>query len=362
MLHLEASVHLEEVELVADEEALDRAGGGVADRAGELECVAAEPVGEADVHRRRGRLLDELLVPPLHGAVASAELDQIAVGVAEHLDLDVSRVLEVPLHVDRAVPEEPVARRRAPRRAPPPAPPRRTATRKPIPPPPPEALTATGYPTSPATSSAAVDALDGPAAAGDDGHAELGREPARARLLAHRLDRLRRGADEDDAPRPRSGGRTRRSRRGSRTRDGARRTPSSAARGQHRVDVEVALGGGRRPDRDRLVGETDVNGVPVGLRVDGDGRDLELAQGAENADRDLTPVRDEDLAEHGLGELEHRVVLGDRVADRDDDAGHRRPPSPPRRGSRASSTRGSRPRRRPPPHRPRRRVSSRHCR
>ena len=50
-------------------------------------------------------------------------------------------------------------------------------------------------------------------------------------------------------------------------------------RGQHRVDVEVALRGGRRPDRDRLVGETDVSGLPVGLRVDGDGRDAELGAG-----------------------------------------------------------------------------------
>ena len=81
----------------------------VADRAGELECVAAEPVGEAGVHRRRGRLLDELLVAPLHGAVALAELDQVAVRVAEHLDLDVSRIGEVPLDVHRAVAEEPVA-------------------------------------------------------------------------------------------------------------------------------------------------------------------------------------------------------------------------------------------------------------
>ena len=163
------------------------------------------------------------------------------------------------------------------------------------------------------------DALDSPAAAGDDGHAELGREPARARLLAHRLDRLRRGADEDD-PRVRAAA-GERGVLGEEAVPGMERVaPRLPARGQHRVDVEVALRGGRRPDRDRLVGETDVNGVPVGLRVDGDRRDLELAQGAENADCDLTAVGDEDLAEHGLGELEHRVVLGDGVADRNDDA------------------------------------------
>ena len=51
--------------------------------------------------RGRGRLLEELLVPPLNRAVALAEMNDVAVGVGEHLHLDVPRIFQVPLHVDR---------------------------------------------------------------------------------------------------------------------------------------------------------------------------------------------------------------------------------------------------------------------
>ena len=50
-------------------------------------------------------LLDQLLVPPLHGAVAFPEVDDVAVLVGEDLHFDVPRVLDVLLHVDVAVAE-----------------------------------------------------------------------------------------------------------------------------------------------------------------------------------------------------------------------------------------------------------------
>jgi hypothetical protein len=52
-----------------------------------------------------GAFLDHLLVAPLHGAVALAQVDGVAVLVGQHLDLDVARVLEVFLHVHRRVVE-----------------------------------------------------------------------------------------------------------------------------------------------------------------------------------------------------------------------------------------------------------------
>ena len=54
--------------------------------------------------------------------------------------------------------------------------------------------------------------------------------------------------------------------------------------------------GERRPDVDGPVGEPDVQRVAVGGRVHGDGLDPELAAGADDADRDLAAVGDQDAA------------------------------------------------------------------
>ena len=51
-------------------------------------------------HRRGGRLLDDLLVAPLDRAVALAEVDDVAVAVADDLHLDVPAALQVFLDVE----------------------------------------------------------------------------------------------------------------------------------------------------------------------------------------------------------------------------------------------------------------------
>src|SRR5207244_6686067 len=58
-----------------------------------------------------GRLFDQLLVPPLHGAIALAEVDAVSVRVADELDLRVPRGLQVALDVDGAVLEDGLGRR-----------------------------------------------------------------------------------------------------------------------------------------------------------------------------------------------------------------------------------------------------------
>jgi hypothetical protein len=63
--------------------------------------------------------------------------------------------------------------------------------------------------------------------------------------------------------------------------------------------VQVALGRRAGADEVRLVRAADVQCRAVGLGVDGDRADLELAKRAEDADRDLAPVRDEDLGKEG---------------------------------------------------------------
>jgi hypothetical protein len=106
VLHLDPGVHLEEEVLpVPREEALDRAGGAVAHRAGGIDGDLPDARSESVVDRRGGGLLDDLLVSPLDRAVALAEVDHVVVSVRQHLHLDVPGVLEVALDVHDRVGE-----------------------------------------------------------------------------------------------------------------------------------------------------------------------------------------------------------------------------------------------------------------
>ena len=97
MLDLQARVHLDEVpgrvggELAALDQELDRAGALVGHRLGAGDGGSGDPGAQLRRHARRGGLLDHLLVAPLQRAVALEEMHDIAVGVAEHLHLDVAR-------------------------------------------------------------------------------------------------------------------------------------------------------------------------------------------------------------------------------------------------------------------------------
>ena len=62
--------------------------------------------------------------------------------------------------------------------------------------------------------------------------------------------------------------------------------------------VEVALGRRRTAEQEGLVRVRNVPRRAVGLRVDRDRPDPELAQRPEDANRDLAAVRHENLAEH----------------------------------------------------------------
>ena len=81
-------------------------------------------------------------------------------------------------------------------------------------------------------------------------------------------------------------------------------------RAQHGRDAEVAVGAARRADADVFVGEPHVQGVLVGLRIDRDGLDAELAAGADHPQGDLAAVGDEDFLEHaGLRGLDREEPL-----------------------------------------------------
>ena len=145
VLDLQARVRLEEVEVPARvHQELERAGVGVLHGARGVDDGRAELAALLLGERQRRRLFDELLVAALDRALALAEVHDVAVLVAEHLDLDVARRLDVLLEVDVADAERGfgLARRgleRLPR-----ARPALRTTRMPRPPPPATALMITG--------------------------------------------------------------------------------------------------------------------------------------------------------------------------------------------------------------------------
>src|SRR2546422_1025205 len=106
MLHLDAGVHLHEVEVAAlVEEKLDGPDVVVADLLHRLDGDAAHPLPQLVVQRRRGALFQHLLVPALDRARALAQMDDVAVLVRDDLDLDVARPLHVALDVHVSIAE-----------------------------------------------------------------------------------------------------------------------------------------------------------------------------------------------------------------------------------------------------------------
>ena len=196
--------------------------------------------------------------------------------VGEDLHLDVARVGQVALEVDGRVGEELLALARGALEGRPAARPRQRDA---------EALAAAAArrldrdrdsrcPSS-AILRAASTVVHRLGRARDDRHAGGLHQLARPRLGAHRVDRARRRADEDDP--------------GLLAGAGERRVlGEEAVAGVHGLgagllddledplDVEVALGGRRAAEQVGLVGALDVQRVAVELGVDGDGGDAEL--------------------------------------------------------------------------------------
>ena len=66
-------------------------------------------------------------------------------------------------------------------------------------------------------------------------------------------------------------------------------------------NLEVRVARGRRADADIVIREAHVQRFAVGFGVDGHGLDAELAARADDAQRDLAAVRDQDFLEHAAG-------------------------------------------------------------
>ncbi len=103
MFDLEPGIHLDEVEFAIFIKELDRAGAAVPLVGHRLADDLAHVRALLGGNDGRGRFLDHLLVAALDRTVALAEVDRIAVAVAEHLEFDMLRVGEIFFHVDGGI-------------------------------------------------------------------------------------------------------------------------------------------------------------------------------------------------------------------------------------------------------------------
>ena len=75
--------------------------------------------------------------------------------------------------------------------------------------------------------------------------------------------------------------------------------PRLLRRGYDLIDDEIRLGGRRRPDMDGFVRHLDVEGVTVGIGIDGNRLDPEPARGLHDAAGNFAPIGNEKFPEHG---------------------------------------------------------------
>ena len=89
MLHLNARVHLQEVEVALFvHQQFDGARAGVSDFLKRLDNLVADALPGLRINLGGWRLLHQLLMPALNGALALAQVDDAAVVVAQDLKLD----------------------------------------------------------------------------------------------------------------------------------------------------------------------------------------------------------------------------------------------------------------------------------
>ena len=185
----------------------------------------------------------------------------------------------------------------------------------PRPPPPADALMMTGIADLGGDARGLVVVGDRAVRAGHDRNAEALGGALGLDLVAHDADMVAGRADEGDVVRGQDVGELgvlRQEAVARMHRVGA----GDLAGGDDLVDVEIAVARRRRADADALVGEPHMHGVGVGGRMHGDGLDAELLAGAQDPERDLAAIGDEDLLEHALVPLYSITTSGIAVFDR----------------------------------------------
>ena len=100
MLDLYAGVHLDEIELAVVVEELDRAGAFVVHLAHGVGADLADLEPLRQIERGRGAFLEDLLMAALQRTIAFAEMDRMALAIAENLNFDMARIVEKFFEID----------------------------------------------------------------------------------------------------------------------------------------------------------------------------------------------------------------------------------------------------------------------
>ena len=254
------------------------------------------------IEPRGGALLDQLLVPPLHRAVALPEVDHVAVVVGDHLDLDVAGMLDVFFQIDVGVAEGGLglglglldgrlqgqivqghahaASAAAGRRL--------DQHRK---------AQLVGQARRPGASLSTSPSLPGTVGTSTS----LANLPGGV-LVAHQGHRLVRGADELDLATAANLGEMRVFGQKSVARMN-RLHVADLGGADDAVDLQIAVGGLRRTDAIGLVGQVEVGGAAVGLAEDGHRFDAQLAAGTKDAQGDFTAIGNQNSLEHGYSRV-----------------------------------------------------------
>ena len=103
MLDLNPRVHLDEVKFAVFIEELNGSRPGIAEFAHRGRADFADFQALRGIERGRGTFLPDLLVAALQRAIAVAEMNGLAVAVAQNLDFDMARLFEIFFKIDRVV-------------------------------------------------------------------------------------------------------------------------------------------------------------------------------------------------------------------------------------------------------------------
>src|SRR3972149_1678885 len=105
MFHLNAGIHLDEIEVVVFIKKLEGAGATITDAATGLRAQLADHASRLPADTGGRRLLDHLLVAPLHGAITLAEMYDVSVIISQHLHFDMAWMIEEFFHIDGIIAE-----------------------------------------------------------------------------------------------------------------------------------------------------------------------------------------------------------------------------------------------------------------
>ncbi len=106
MLDLDPRVHFHEIEAaVLIQQKLDRARVLITDGPRQLQRRLRHPAAQLRGESCGRRFFDELLMAPLDRTFTLPQADQVAKGIAQQLELDVPRTLQILLDIDVRIPE-----------------------------------------------------------------------------------------------------------------------------------------------------------------------------------------------------------------------------------------------------------------